>query len=67
MNGPNAGSPPQKRRLSRALMPRPCGEITSGSGGLSCGEYQAGRSANAVRRAPFHAVYVIAVRRTSSR
>jgi hypothetical protein len=49
-NNPAAGSAPQFSAFVRALTPRPCGEMISGTAGLSRLVYQRGRSTIAERR-----------------
>src|SRR3954453_20464359 len=52
-NPPSAGSAPQSFEFLSALTPRPCGEMTSGSGGGRwSGPYCAGRTIRAGRRIP---------------
>src|SRR5215218_1766568 len=43
-NRPRAGRSPQKLRFARPVIPRPCGEMTSGTGGLFAGPRSRGRA-----------------------
>ncbi len=55
-NLPTAGREPQNFAFPWPVPLRPCGEMTSGSGGLFFGPYAAGRSTAAARSAPLCAV-----------
>jgi hypothetical protein len=57
---------PQRLTLRRPPTPRPCGEITSGSGGCRSGPYHAGKIRYACRSRPSWAMYEIFVTRTAA-
>ena len=72
-NGPKAGRPPQKCRLSSAVIPRPCGEMTRGISRVGAGPVPArhdhvGRPQPSVPRAvgEGHAAHEADVRVSSS-
>jgi hypothetical protein len=58
-NRPTVGRLPQNFEFELSFAPRPCGEMTSGSGGFASGREPAGRRTVASRRSPVCAVQVI--------
>ena len=56
---PIAGVRPKNSAFERPLAPRPCGEMTTGSGGFAFGPYHAGSTTCATRGRPAWLVYWI--------